>query len=180
MSDNTHEPQLVPDRSCDGCTMCCKVLEIDAPELQKPKQLWCTNCSIGTGCQIYEERPDPCRSFYCQYRKDPGLSEEWAPKKSKIIIDYEAENERLAIHVDDGRKSAWRAEPFYTRIKTWAQTLSSQGQHVLVWEGSEAIVLLRDREIRLGKIGAGRDLLIEKRATPTGPVVVDVRIAEGS
>lgn len=176
MSDNDLEIPLLADRSCDGCTMCCKVLAIDAPELQKPQQTWCANCTIGTGCKIYEERPSPCRSFFCQYRKDPGLSEEWAPKKCKIIIDYEAENERLAIHVDEGRKTAWRTEPFYSRIMNWAQSLSKRGQHVLVWEGLEAIVVLPNREIRLGKIGAAKDLIVEKRATPTGPVVVDVRI----
>lgn len=176
MNENSLDSQLVADRSCDGCTMCCKVLAIDTTELTKPQQSWCTNCTIGAGCQIYEERPSPCREFFCQYRKDPGLGEEWAPKKCKIVIDYEADNERLAIHVDEGRKTAWRSEPFYSQVLNWARSLSTQGQHVMVWEGSIAIVVLPNREIRLGRIGANRDLIIEKRAGPTGPVVVDVRL----
>ncbi|MEM6913808.1 MAG: hypothetical protein AAF511_07505, partial [Pseudomonadota bacterium] len=144
---------------------------------QKPQQTWCANCIVGTGCNVYEGRPSPCREFYCQYLKDAGLSEEWAPKKSKIIIDFESENERLAIHVDEGRKSAWRSEPFYSRILSWARTLTSRGQHVLVWEGTDAIVVLPNREIRLGKIGSNRNLIVKKAASPTGPVVVDVRVA---
>lgn len=154
--------------------MCCKLLAI--AEIEKPQQAWCPDCSIGTGCKIYNQRPEPCRQFYCQYRKDPGLGEEWAPRKSKIIVDFEPDNDRLAIHVDESRRSGWRSSPYYERIMQWVRSLAADGKHVLVWEGKNAIVVLPTREINLGKIGPNRDLIVEKRATPTGPVIVDVRL----
>ncbi len=33
--------------SCDGCTVCCKVLKIR--ELDKPANIWCAECKIGGG-----------------------------------------------------------------------------------------------------------------------------------
>jgi len=174
MADEALDTRLVPDRSCDGCTMCCKVLEI--VELEKPQQTWCTNCAIGTGCKIYEDRPKPCREFYCQYRLDKGLGEHWAPKSSKIIVAYEDQNDRLAIHVDESRKTAWRDRPYYDEIMNWVRRLTAEGKHVLVWEGKNAIVVLPNREINLGRIGVNQEMILEKRQTPRGLVVVNARV----
>ena len=174
MAEDPVELSLVSDRSCDGCTMCCKVLTI--VEIEKPAQVWCSDCAIGTGCKIYEDRPKPCREFFCHYRRDAGLGEHWAPKKSKIIVAYEDENERLAIHVDESRKTAWRQAPFYQEIMNWVRRLTREGKHVMVWEGKNAIVVLPDKEINLGPIGANQEMIVEKLNTPTGPVIVNARV----
>src|SRR5262249_50752592 len=39
-------------RGCDGCTLCCKVMEVK--EIAKPGGKWCAHCKTGTGCGIYD------------------------------------------------------------------------------------------------------------------------------
>jgi Fe-S-cluster containining protein len=64
--------------------MCCKVLGIT--ELQKPVGKWCPHCKIGKGCQIYETRPQECRTFHCAWLVDNRFSDIWRPDRSKIVI----------------------------------------------------------------------------------------------
>lgn len=109
MSSGT-STDLVPGRSCEGCTMCCKLMEIDV--LAKPRAVWCPHCNQKRGCTIYETRPEPCRIFYCGYRKVPALDERWKPSKAKFLVNYESRTNRIVIHVDPARRDAWRAEPY--------------------------------------------------------------------
>jgi len=39
--------------------------------LDKPAGKWCDHCAIGSGCKIYEERPQDCRDFHCGYLRLP-------------------------------------------------------------------------------------------------------------
>jgi hypothetical protein len=78
---------LVAGRSCDGCTMCCKLLAIDV--LEKPRGAWCRHCDQQSGCVIYEARPDPCRGFYCGYLRLAQIDDRWKPSKAKFLINYE-------------------------------------------------------------------------------------------
>lgn len=55
MADMTDAPQLVAGRSCAGCTLCCKLLAVEA--LAKPRAKWCPHCDSKQGCTIYETRP---------------------------------------------------------------------------------------------------------------------------
>jgi len=77
---------LVPDRECGECTICCKVLMIDDPQLQKLPGVMCPNCKAGAGCQIYETRPTPCRGFFCGWRLMPELGDELRPARSGILV----------------------------------------------------------------------------------------------
>jgi hypothetical protein len=83
---------LVPNRDCGECTVCCKVLLIDDPEFQKFPGVMCPNCKSGAGCQIYEMRPSPCRGFNCGWRYMPELGEELRPDKSGILIRFTTEH----------------------------------------------------------------------------------------
>lgn len=78
--------KLVPNRECGECTVCCKVLLIDEPDLQKLPGVLCSNCKAGAGCQIYDTRPASCRGFYCGWRLMPDLGDELRPDRSGIII----------------------------------------------------------------------------------------------
>ncbi|MGM4958232.1 hypothetical protein ACT4MK_23450 [Bradyrhizobium barranii] len=42
-------------RACGDCTLCCKVMAIEA--LAKLAGSWCRHCKPGQGCAIYAERP---------------------------------------------------------------------------------------------------------------------------
>ena len=70
------------ERACGTCTMCCKVYRI--PILNKQEGKWCAHCAIGSGCRIYEDRPEQCRSFVCLWLQDVTMPPEWKPEISKM------------------------------------------------------------------------------------------------
>ncbi len=135
-------------RTCNGCTLCCKVMEID--ELAKPPQQWCPNCAVGSGCKIYSSRPPSCAVFTCGYLSMPGLGEHWRPSKCKMVITLEDEG-RMIVRTDAGHPSAWRAEPFYSELKYQAQRLGSRFQ-ILVQSNGRTIAVVPDRDIDLGVV----------------------------
>ena len=158
-------PALVAGRSCDGCTLCCKVLNIGS--LRKPRNVWCQHCDIGNGCTIYEQRPGECRAFYCTYRVSPELGEEWKPSVSKMVVNFESGIRRVNVSVDPDFPGAWQREPYYSQLKAMALHLLRGQGHLLVWEGGEPIAILPNRDVRLGP---GRDniIVVGGRSTPTG------------
>jgi hypothetical protein len=86
------EQNLVPGRSCGGCTVCCKHLTIKVPELKKLPGYLCVHCTEGAGCQIYETRPPVCRNWYCGWRFMPQLDDSWRPDLSEILIRFQFED----------------------------------------------------------------------------------------
>jgi hypothetical protein len=137
---------LVPGRSCEGCTACCKLTAVQA--LNKPPSVWCEHCDKGVGCNIYETRPDECRVFYCGWVTNPVISEAWRPEKSKMVIIFATK--RIAIYVDKDRRDAWRKAPYITDIRNWAAQAVSQNADVIVYEGLERIRVYPNGEQRLG------------------------------
>jgi hypothetical protein len=132
---NDAEANLVPGRSCDDCTMCCKLLLVK--ELNKPDNVWCDHCTIGEGCQIYDKRPEDCRTFYCGWRLDARIPDEWWPAKSKMVVKFEIG--RIVVFLDRDRKDAWRKEPFNGLIRQWAKSALPYGGEVLVTDGRTAL-----------------------------------------
>ena len=82
MSIETWEPGM-PERQCGGCTMCCKAFGV--PEIDKPAGRWCQHCAAGSGCKIYEQRPRPCRDFYCLWKVMPDFTEALRPDRCKVV-----------------------------------------------------------------------------------------------
>ncbi len=138
-------PDVVPGRSCDSCTMCCKVLAI--PALEKPGGVVCAHCDWGAGCKIYARRPGVCGDFDCSYLLSPALGEEWKPTTAHFVLGYMADVDIVLIFTDPDDVNAWRQEPYRARIKKWA--ISDTG-YVLIWEGKRARVLIGDDEVDLG------------------------------
>jgi Fe-S-cluster containining protein len=52
---------------------------------RKPVGKWCQNCAIGQSCRIYEQRPKPCRDFYCLWKVMPDFPEALRPDRCKVI-----------------------------------------------------------------------------------------------
>ncbi len=77
---------LVPGRSCGSCTACCKELTIESDALRKVQGVLCVNCTPGTGCELYDRRPDACRDFYCQWRRYAWLDDAWRPDRAQIML----------------------------------------------------------------------------------------------
>jgi hypothetical protein len=77
----------VPGRECGSCTACCKLPEIDLPELKKPADMMCPNCT-GEGCEIYEARPSVCRTYYCIWRRIGALPESARPDRLGVMLHF--------------------------------------------------------------------------------------------
>lgn len=157
---------LVAGRSCDSCTMCCKLLSIEV--LEKPRAVWCTHCDKKRGCKIYDERPVACRTFYCGWRRIAHLDERWKPSQSKFLINYEAAHKRIALHVDPDRMGTWREAPFYTMIKSWAQTAEAEGGSLVVWTGRNVTVVSAREEFDLGALREDQYILPVDERGPGG------------
>lgn len=152
--------EYVEGRSCDGCTMCCKLLHIEA--LNKPRSKWCTHCDIGAGCKIYEERPSECRDFHCGFLTNASFGDHWKPANSKMVIALAGDANQLTVFVDPDRPEAWRKEPFYSDIKSWARVAAKNQGRVVVSLGYEVIVVAPEGETSLGPVGED-ELIIGRR-----------------
>ena len=162
--ENTEQP--IPTRSCDGCALCCMVLKID--ELNKPKGKWCNHCSTRKGCDIYEERPNQCRKFYCGWLTNSLLGEEWKPSKSKIVLVGELDGNRLAAHVHPNHPDAWRKEPFYSALKEWAMAAVPHRGQVIACVGQKAYMIFPDRDVDLGIVTDDDRIITGQTQTPDG------------
>lgn len=158
--------ELVPGRSCDDCTMCCKLLAVES--IEKPRATWCPHCNQKRGCRIYADRPGECGAFYCGYRRLPQIGERWKPSKSKLVINHEADTGRIVIHVDPVRPDAWRIEPFYGVLKQWSATAARQGGMVIVWTGDRATLVYPDYDTDLGVVRDDQVFVPVQRMTPRG------------
>ena len=153
-------------RPCDGCTLCCKVLEI--PALSKPGGTWCVHCKAGVGCGVYEQRPGACAEFECGYIV--GFTpDNWKPDKCKMVVVFEAGANRLVVHVDPGLPNAWRKEPFYGQIKKWAMAAQRREGSVVVAVDDRMTVVFPEREVHLGVVPPGKVIAWGRRMTQSGP-----------
>jgi hypothetical protein len=158
---------LVAERSCDGCTMCCKLYEI--PSLAKPENTWCTHCDTGKGCTVYETRPRECRDFFCHYRIDANVPEHWKPSRCHMALRSDASGTHIIVTVDPKRAAAWREAPYYRDLKAWAANRMPSGRQVHVRIGGRVIVVLPDRDVDLGVVG-DRAILATRTTGPDGRV----------
>lgn len=153
-------------RTCDGCTMCCKLMKVE----EKPSGQWCQHCIIATGCSIYETRPGECRTFHCGYLRMPQIGEEWRPSESKMVIAIGPGTNRIVVMVDPDRRGQWRKAPYYAAIKSWARALCPRAGQVLIHDGPEVIAVLPDREKSFGAHREGRQLISVVDPGPNGPI----------
>lgn len=73
-------------RECGSCTLCCRVMAVNADDGTEltPLDTWCQHCQVGRGCQVYAQRPRGCRTFTCGWLG--GLfGQDDRPDRSKII-----------------------------------------------------------------------------------------------
>jgi hypothetical protein len=135
------------ERICGKCSLCCRILGIDA--LGKTAGEWCRHCVIGQGCGIYGERPAPCRDFECLYKTNPALPEVWHPAVSHLMLRMER-GTRLMVFVDPARPGAWTREPYRRQLQRLAASLYPRQCQVMVRIGDRHIAILPDREVDLG------------------------------
>jgi len=95
---------------CDGCTACCKVLNIE--ELNKPGNTWCPHCKIGAGCGMYDTRPQACRVYECVWlqsqRGGKPMAPELRPDRSRVVVGVTNGGDDLVLYVSPDRPDAWK------------------------------------------------------------------------
>ena len=171
-------PDIVPGRSCENCTLCCKVMGI--AELAKPRGQVCTHCDWGQGCKIYAGRPGACVDFDCSYLLSPALGDEWKPTTAHMVLGYMTDADIILIYTDPDHAAAWRREPYISRIKKWAA--STDKGYVLIWESRRALALVGADEFDLGPVRDDQVIVRHDQSGPGGKKVtisvVDKEVAE--
>lgn len=170
-------PHLVPGRACGTCMMCCKVPAIE--EFAKPPGVWCRHATSGKGCGIYEERPGSCRAFYCLWMQDESFGPEWKPEKAKFVVYVQRNGVNLQVAVDPNFPNAWTKAPYQAQIRKWVADGADRGHFVFVRIGARMIALLPDRDVDLGRVDAGDDIVVSRQPGAAGPIY-DVEIRRAS
>jgi len=140
-------------RTCGSCGLCCKLPGVytapdQTPTLAKPPGQWCEHCKVGSGCQIYESRPQPCHNFDCLWLVHPEMAEELRPDRSHVIMYGLTDEDKETFHCD----VVVMEDPAYFRlgesgknhlIEKTVRTLIEAGQRVAVTNGKEGRALSR-------------------------------------
>ena len=153
-------------RSCGACTLCCKVF--DVPSLGKPAGQWCAHCKPGRGCGIHETRPEHCRAFHCLWITQGWLGPEWKPDRAKMVLTVDPVTKFLLVQLDPGQPGAWRREPYYGQLKSFAAASLEHGRFVVVFLNKSGTVVLPDRDVPLGEFAPGDRLVGHQRPGPNG------------
>jgi hypothetical protein len=165
--DERNEISVVPGRGCGDCSLCCKLIRVDA--FEKPPGVWCAHCTPGRGgCKIYSERPTECIDFYCAWMVSPGLDERWRPNRCKIVLRVESDGKLIAAHVDPNDPGAWRREPYFQTLKQFAVKGADINQRVVVYIKDRVIVVLPNKEVDVGTMHPGDHLIVREIFGPSG------------
>lgn len=70
---------------CDGCTLCCKL--IDIPWMDSPEGEYCKECKPGIGCNIWKNVPEDCKLYKCAYRQAESVDIKYRPDRCGIIFE---------------------------------------------------------------------------------------------
>ncbi len=117
-------------RSCGSCTLCCRLPEID--EFAKPPDVACSHCT-GSGCAIYDGRPQVCRDFLCRWMTNPAFPDTWRPQTSHILV-YD-QGQQVTVLVDPDYPEAWREEAAQAAIAQWAADAEKEGRYLILFCG---------------------------------------------
>jgi hypothetical protein len=85
------DSQIVQNRTCGPCHVCCRVHAILDPALKKSPGVLCSHLKPGAGCSIYRDRPETCRSYYCAWRQLPQFDESWRPDLSNVYVELKSD-----------------------------------------------------------------------------------------
>jgi hypothetical protein len=118
---------LVPDRTCGGCTECCRAIPLSLPELSKPTGKLCAYAVEDGGCSVHAIRPEACRTWFCLWRV-VDLPESWRPDRSGVILRPDGLIEgRITIHVERPNEFLG-GDGFFLAVSQWM----ADGLHIAV------------------------------------------------
>ena len=168
-------PSAAAARACGTCTMCCKVYRID--DLEKPAGKWCVHCAIGSGCKIYDSRPQQCRAFDCVWVQSEDLPASWKPELSKIVFSVWPSTGFIYGQVDPKSPFAWQKEPYLSGMRQWSEQLLAQRRHLLVFVGSEATLIMPTGPVPIGPMSPADGFVIRETFNTRGKHYIAERVA---
>ncbi len=132
-------------RSCEDCTLCCKTHGVRS--ISKKPHTWCTHCTIGAGCTIYENRPHECRDFTCMWLEGFGDEDE-RPDKSRCVVSSDfAPQLGEFLSINESRPGSSESLPYVQQLITLAM-----GKRMPIWierENSFSTLML-PRDFKIG------------------------------
>ncbi len=128
------------ERSCDGCTLCCKLFRV--PETAKPEGAWCGDCVVGRGCGVHATRPRSCRNFSCFWLLDAGFPDDLRPDRCGVVVAFNDDDASVVMHVDPDDPEAYAREP----ATDWLQPLLNAYARVIVVCGEDRFMIERRAE----------------------------------
>mgnify|MGYP006265671235 FL=1 len=117
---------LIPGRDCGACTVCCTVMTINKPEIQKESGVTCRHCTAG-GCAIYDSRPPVCRAWYCAWRTVDIFDVAWRPDMSGVMPYVETEGISSDFDLSTGIGLMLVGNPLKTVRQRWLQDFVETG-----------------------------------------------------
>lgn len=134
---------------CQDCTGCCIVFEVK--DVQKSFGEPCKhlgNTLFGTGCTIYNERPDACNHYVClwldsQRREDvASFSEALRPDVCKCVLGWPwgEDRETLFVYPYPDHETAWQKPP----VSMLLRNILAKGGKVVVVVGDKRIAIKGD------------------------------------
>ena len=89
-----------------------------------------------------------------------------APNRCKMFLRLEGN--LIALHVDPNDPTAWRREPYFQQLKEFASKAVDSKQQVVVYIKDRVIVIFPNREIDLGTMNPGDQLVVKRGIGPHG------------
>ncbi len=121
--------------------------------LDKPAGQPCRNLVSGKGCGIYASRPSQCASFLCQWTVSPNLDDRWRPDQAKLFLWAQIPGQ-VIVEVDPDYADAWRREPYYDTLTSWAGPPAAL--QVLVRVGQQIFMVFREGDVDMGPQQPGK------------------------
>lgn len=144
--------------------------------LDKDLGEWCVHCNVGSGCAIYESRPGECRTFACQWLITPQMPDSMRPDRTKVVLTTMDANFNLVAYCDPAYPLAWRKEPTYSLLKSYAQQGLGQ-RWVTVRVGGSLWLVMPNEDVDLGRIPAGVPISLSKGADGKYRAIVSPPVA---
>ncbi len=86
LAKDTSDWSVVQGRKCGDCTICCRIMPVQDPQLSKAHGIRCKN-QTHHGCKIYEWRPATCKHWYCGWLVGVGVDGMSRPDRAGYVVD---------------------------------------------------------------------------------------------
>jgi hypothetical protein len=118
--------------------MCCKELELHT--VASAIGELCRYCTVGTGCQIYDSRPDECKQYQCMWSQMEHVADDLRPDRCGVIFDRSGDDVITGrINKDDDISPLVRAQ---------VEAFMREGFSVVIFKGKQSLAYMQEEHSR--------------------------------